>query len=356
MDISPSAFSFVVGPSSAHSSSTMTLKNRSGGALAFKVLTTSKERYRVRPTSGVLAPDQTASILLILTSRDVPADITEKRDKFMVKHLACPSDVSDDAIKMLWATAAPEDVRQVKLPCIHSVDLELPAASPPGSPGGSPSLPPASDASPQQTGAEASPSPPPPPLHQETETEELDWLREAELALEHIGTKPELKPREELIKVDEATAVDLEAEPWAELAPEAVSVDKSEEQPEWLTAAESSLGLGSPAQSRSKKEPERSSSSPEASAPPRGPFVAEQPPLTRLPPSLGPSLVAAAPSAPTIDESRASVPAKLLARGLALLVPEVRDGALWCLSFGVGTAGVVLLDRADRWLCSWVFW
>ena len=51
----------------------------------------------------------------------MPADITEwKRDKFMVKHLACPSDASDDAIKMLWATAAPEKVWQVKLPCIFT--------------------------------------------------------------------------------------------------------------------------------------------------------------------------------------------------------------------------------------------
>lgn len=110
-------------------------------------------------------------------------------------------------------------------------------------------------------------------------------------------------------------------------------------------------GLAGPV--RSDEEPELSSS-PEASGSPGGPFVAEQPPLTRLPPSFGPSLAAATPSASTIDESRASVLAKLRARGLALLVPEVRDGALWCLSFGVGIAGVVLLDRADRWLCSWV--
>lgn len=314
LHVSPTSFAFVVGPSSAHSSSTMTLKNKGGSHLAFKVLTTSKDRYRVRPTSGVLAPEQTAAILLILTSRDVPTDITEwKRDKFMVKHLACPPDASDAAVKELWATAATEDVQHLKLPCTHSVDRELPPCSPPVSPGGSPALPPASDDSPQQTGAESTP-PLPLPLDRETEeTEELEWLREAE---------------------------------------QTVAVQKSEEQPAWLTAAESSLGLGSPVQSRSDEVPELSS--PDASGSSSGgPSVAEGPPLARLPPSLGPWLATTGPAS-AIDASGASAPAKLLARGLALLVPEVRDGALWCLSFGAGVVGVVLLHRVDRWLCSWV--
>ena len=107
----------------APSNRTMRLSNDKAdmGPLAFKVMTTNRDRYRVKPTTGVLQPGQDIDVLLILSTADpLPADISAwSKDKFMVKAVAVAPGSSEATVKERWATASDSDVQQVKLGCAH---------------------------------------------------------------------------------------------------------------------------------------------------------------------------------------------------------------------------------------------
>ncbi|GMH34139.1 hypothetical protein BSKO_01973 [Bryopsis sp. KO-2023] len=66
--------------------STLSLYNPTDERLAFKVKTTSPERYCVRPCTGVLDPDNSLDLQVILRAFDsVPVDMEGCFDKFLVQ-------------------------------------------------------------------------------------------------------------------------------------------------------------------------------------------------------------------------------------------------------------------------------
>ena len=121
---SPSSFVFDL--SKMPSNRTMRLSNDTaraadGGAVAFKVMTTNRDRYRVKPTTGVLLPGEHIDVLLILsTSEPLPADVSAwSKDKFMVKAVGVPAGSTEATIKERWASAPASEIQQTKLGCSH---------------------------------------------------------------------------------------------------------------------------------------------------------------------------------------------------------------------------------------------
>lgn len=121
---SPSSFVFDL--SQMPSNRTMRLSNdkaraAGGGDVAFKVMTTNRDRYRVKPTTGLLQPGEHIDVLLILSTSDpLPADVSAwSKDKFMVKAVRVQAGSSEATIKDRWATAPASEVQQTKLGCTH---------------------------------------------------------------------------------------------------------------------------------------------------------------------------------------------------------------------------------------------
>ncbi|XP_061111776.1 vesicle-associated membrane protein-associated protein A-like [Conger conger] len=96
------------------------LTNPSERPVCFKVKTTAPRRYCVRPNSGLIDPEATVTISVMLQPFDY--DPNEKsKHKFMVQSLFAPPNVSD--MEPVWRDAKPEDLMDSKLRCV----FELPA-------------------------------------------------------------------------------------------------------------------------------------------------------------------------------------------------------------------------------------
>ena len=128
LSVSPSSFVFDL--EKMPSNRTMRLSNDKAGSgtLAFKVMTTNRDRYRVKPTTGVLQPGQEIDVLLILSiPADVPlpSDVSAwSKDKFMVKAVAVAPGSLEEAVKERWASTPAIEVQQVKLGCAHRLPGE----------------------------------------------------------------------------------------------------------------------------------------------------------------------------------------------------------------------------------------
>ena len=141
-----------------------TARAADGGAVAFKVMTTNRDRYRVKPTTGVLLPGEHIDVLLILsTSEPLPADVSAwSKDKFMVKAVSVPAGSTEATIKERWASAPASEIQQTKLGCSHRLPgqpgPEEPAPRVASSSTAAPSQPPRAE--PQRSGQpEARPEP-----------------------------------------------------------------------------------------------------------------------------------------------------------------------------------------------------
>ena len=140
-----------------------TARAADGGAVAFKVMTTNRDRYRVKPTTGVLLPGEHIDVLLILsTSEPLPADVSAwSKDKFMVKAVGVPAGSTEAKIKERWASAPASEIQQTKLGCSHRLPgqpgPEEPAPRVASSSTAAPSQPPRAEA--QSGQPEARPEP-----------------------------------------------------------------------------------------------------------------------------------------------------------------------------------------------------
>ena len=267
---SPTQFTFDL--AKMPSTRTMRLSNFGSEKIAFKVMTTSRDRYRVKPTSGVLEPGQAADVLLILsTSGEIPADVISAwaKDKFMVKSMTVAPGSSEADVKERWASASSSEVKQVRLQCAHRLPSAEEAAEDAAEPGGGgaeelPEQPAPAPAPAPATAPAPAPAPAPEeevpnldaaPAPEQPPPEEPPWLREASAAAaaeaEAEAGAAQVKGQkededDEDDEEDEEKREEEEEPAWLREAasppPDAAAVDGgglfSPEQPAWLTAAE----------------------------------------------------------------------------------------------------------------------
>lgn len=99
------------------------LVNPSEKRVCFKVKTTAPKRYCVRPNSGIIEPNQSVSVAVMLQPFDY--DPQEKnKHKFMVQTMFAP-DGPIESQEQLWKEATPDKLMDSKLKCV----FEMPADS-----------------------------------------------------------------------------------------------------------------------------------------------------------------------------------------------------------------------------------
>jgi vesicle-associated membrane protein-associated protein A len=110
------------GPFTEVVSSELKLKNPSNKRVLFKVKTTAPKRYCVRPNSGLIEPESSVTVSVMLQPFDF--DQNEKnKHKFMVQTMFAPDGIIDNQ-DQLWKDATPEMLMDSKLKCVFE-----PAAS-----------------------------------------------------------------------------------------------------------------------------------------------------------------------------------------------------------------------------------
>nr|XP_022343677.1 vesicle-associated membrane protein/synaptobrevin-binding protein-like isoform X2 [Crassostrea virginica] len=99
------------------------LSNPSEKRVCFKVKTTAPKRYCVRPNSGIIEPNQSVSVAVMLQPFDYDPEEKNKH-KFMVQTMFAP-DGPIESQEQLWKEATAEKLMGSKLKCV----FEMPADS-----------------------------------------------------------------------------------------------------------------------------------------------------------------------------------------------------------------------------------
>lgn len=100
------------------------LTNPTEKRICFKVNTTAPKRYCVRPNSGILEPNKSVTVAVMLQPFEY--DPSEKnKHKFMVQSMYAP-DGKIESQDQLWKDAPPESLMDTKLKCV----FEMPETPP----------------------------------------------------------------------------------------------------------------------------------------------------------------------------------------------------------------------------------
>jgi hypothetical protein len=96
------------------------LKNISSSNLIFKLRTNSPDTYLVRPTQGILGPNEEKTVTVIFQGKDSQLDT--KKDKFLIIHstTSLPILASSQEISEFFRTSQPSSLKSAKL----SVSIE----------------------------------------------------------------------------------------------------------------------------------------------------------------------------------------------------------------------------------------
>ncbi|BFZ13550.1 hypothetical protein BsWGS_16590 [Bradybaena similaris] len=95
------------------------LTNPTDKRICFKVKTTAPKRYCVRPNSGILEPQKSISVAVMLQPFDY--DPNEKnKHKFMVQSMFAPEHAIESQDN-LWKDAPPESLMDTKLKCVFEM-------------------------------------------------------------------------------------------------------------------------------------------------------------------------------------------------------------------------------------------
>ncbi|XP_055377202.1 motile sperm domain-containing protein 2-like isoform X4 [Condylostylus longicornis] len=98
---------------------TVDITNVTSNSVTYKIKTTSPEKFRVKPSSGILAPGHSASIHVILQPGQQISVMS--KDKFLVMCMQMPEDVKPNiqAITELWKNTPPTSlqIEQHRLKC-----------------------------------------------------------------------------------------------------------------------------------------------------------------------------------------------------------------------------------------------
>lgn len=113
------------GPFTDVVTSELKLTNPSDQKVCFKVKTTAPKRYCVRPNSGIIDPNQSVNVSVMLQPFDY--DPQEKnKHKFMVQTMFAP-DGPIESQEQLWKDAKPEMLMDSKLKCVFEIPYDKPA-------------------------------------------------------------------------------------------------------------------------------------------------------------------------------------------------------------------------------------
>ena len=94
---------------------TLSLHNPTGDRIAFKVKTTNPKKYCVRPSSGVVEPETTRDVQVIMQAqREYPTNMADCKDKFLVQWSALPPHIQE-VTPDIFDTSIYRDVRQARL-------------------------------------------------------------------------------------------------------------------------------------------------------------------------------------------------------------------------------------------------
>jgi len=115
LEINPSFELRFQGPFSEVVTSNLQLFNPSDKRVCFKVKTTAPRRYCVRPNSGIVEPQSTVNVSVML--QPIEGDINDKgKHKFMIQSMFAPETVED--MEKLWNDASSSDIMDTKLRCV----------------------------------------------------------------------------------------------------------------------------------------------------------------------------------------------------------------------------------------------
>ncbi|GLG92527.1 Uncharacterized protein GBIM_00206 [Gryllus bimaculatus] len=110
----PDAISFTI--EGTEMTGTITLTNNDDKIISYKIKTTSPEKFRVRPSTGVLAPSESVSINVVLQPGYQLAGLS--RDKFLIMNLPVDStDMSPQELAELWKQTSGKNVGHHRLKC-----------------------------------------------------------------------------------------------------------------------------------------------------------------------------------------------------------------------------------------------
>lgn len=81
--------------------SSIMLKNENTQSVSFKIKTTSPEKFRVKPTIGILAPGASTTVNVLLLSGYHVANL--QKERFLVMSIPIePSEIQQQEISDLW--------------------------------------------------------------------------------------------------------------------------------------------------------------------------------------------------------------------------------------------------------------
>jgi len=112
------------GPFKEVVTSYLKLVNPSEKKVAFKVKTTAPKRYCVRPNSGLLEPNCSISIAVMLQPFEYDANEKNKH-KFMVQTMFAPAGGSESNQDTMWREASPDQLMDSKLKCVFELPSEM---------------------------------------------------------------------------------------------------------------------------------------------------------------------------------------------------------------------------------------
>lgn len=93
-----------------------TITNMDEGALSFKIRTTSPEKFRVRPSSGTLAPGVSQTVLIVVQSGFQMRTVS--KDRFLVMSVQIPkTDLSQKELSDVWQNSCGSKVDEYRLKC-----------------------------------------------------------------------------------------------------------------------------------------------------------------------------------------------------------------------------------------------
>lgn len=99
------------------------LHNTSSKPVAYKVKTTARRRFCVRPNIGILQPNETADVQVMLNPKEAqdkePSSAEKLKDKFLIQSIyVLPEQVGQD-MKQVWAAVPEDQVIKQKLKCYY---------------------------------------------------------------------------------------------------------------------------------------------------------------------------------------------------------------------------------------------
>lgn len=106
------------GPFTEVVSSTIKLHNPTDKKVCFKVKTTAPKKYCVRPNSGIVQPQSTVSVAVMLQPHDF--DVKEKsKHKFMVQSMITVGNAEN--LENMWKEASADQIMDSKLKCVFDL-------------------------------------------------------------------------------------------------------------------------------------------------------------------------------------------------------------------------------------------